>query len=107
MGMEINRSWSMPSRNTFTIKPIKSLLFRYVDRNKKWLDAFANVSKIANITNDLNPEYGTDYNLDALEFFKLFENDSVDGVLYDPPYSITQASQCYKSFGKDKLEINV
>ena len=105
--MKINRVWAMPNKNTFIILPIKELLSRYVVKNKIWIDAFANESKIASITNDLNPEYDTDYHLDALEFFKTFKDNSVDGVLYDPPYSITQAAQCYKSYGKEKLETNV
>lgn len=105
--MIINRVWAMPNKNTFTIIPIKNLLNKYVSKDKLWIDGFANDSKIASITNDLNPEYNTDYHLDALDFFKTFKDDSVDGVLYDPPYSITQASQCYKDYGKEKLEINV
>ena len=28
-------------------------------------------------------------------------------MLFDPPYSITQASELYKEYGKEKLEINV
>jgi hypothetical protein len=105
--MKINRIWAMPNKNTFIILPIKELLSRYVSKDKIWIDAFANESNVASITNDLNPEYDTDYHLDALEFFKTFNDNSVDGVLYDPPYSITQAAQCYKSYGKEKLETNV
>jgi hypothetical protein len=105
--MIINRVWAMPNKNTFTIIPIKNLLNKYVNKDNLWIDGFANESKIATITNDLNPEYNTDYHLDALDFFKTFKDDSVDGVLYDPPYSITEASQCYKDYGKEKLEINV
>ena len=32
----------------------------------------------------------------ALEFLKKFEDKSVDIVLYDPPYSARQVSECYK-----------
>ena len=105
--MIINRVWSMPNKNTFTILPIKELLNRYVTNNKVWIDGFANQSKLATIRNDLNSEYDTEYNLDALQFFKNYSDNTIDGVLFDPPYSITQASQCYKDYGKDKLEINV
>lgn len=28
-------------------------------------------------------------------------------VLFDPPYSITQAAQLYHEYGKEKLEVNV
>jgi len=97
--MKINRTWAMPNSNTFSIKPIKELLEKYVDKNKVWLDPFANTNKFATITNDLNPEYDTDFHLDALEFLKTFEDNSIDGgILFDPPYSPRQVSECYKSF---------
>jgi len=34
-----------------------------------------------------------------LDFLKMFDDCSVDGVLYDPPYSPRQVSECYKNFG--------
>lgn len=95
----INRTWAMPSSNTFQIKPIKQLLERYIDKSKLWIDPFANSNKFASITNDLNPEFDTNYHLDALDFLKTFDDNSVDGgVLFDPPYSPRQVSECYKSF---------
>lgn len=97
--MKISREWAMPSSNTYDIKPIKNLLKKYVFGKFLWIDPFANTSKIATITNDLNPEYDTDYHLDALDFMKIFQDESVDGVLYDPPYSLRQVSECYKNFG--------
>lgn len=97
--MKIERKWSMPNKNTFDIKPIKELLKNEVDNSKIWIDPFANKNKIATITNDLNPEYDTTYHMDALEFLKMFDDNSVDGVLYDPPYSPRQVSECYKHVG--------
>ncbi len=93
----------MPNLNTFKIKPISKLLGKYVNGGVI-IDPFANESKLGTITNDLNPEFKTDYNLDALKFLKLMESNSADVVLYDPPYSISQAAQCYNSYGKDKLK---
>lgn len=84
----------MPNRNTFDIKPIKKLIHRYA--YGMIIDPFANKNKIANITNDLDTQYDTDYHMDALDFLKMFEDDSVDTVLYDPPYSPRQVSECYK-----------
>lgn len=98
-GIRIERTWSMPNKNTFEIPPIKALLEEEVDLSKYWIDPFANRNKIASVTNDLNLEYDTDYHLDALDFFKLFEDASVDGVLYDPPYSPRQVSECYNDVG--------
>ena len=37
--------------------------------------------------------------MDALDFLRMFGSKSVDGVLYDPPYSPRQVSECYKNFG--------
>lgn len=64
------------------------------------IDPFANKNKIATITNDLDPQYDTDYHLDAIDFLKLFDDKSVDMVLYDPPYSPRQVSECYKNLGQ-------
>lgn len=89
----------MPNKNTFEIAPIKALLQEEVDLSKKWIDPFANKNKIASVTNDLNKAYHTDYHLDALDFLKLFEDESIDGVLYDPPYSPRQVSECYNDVG--------
>jgi hypothetical protein len=63
------------------------------------IDPFANKSKIASITNDLNPDYKTTFNMDAVDFLKTFADNSVDFVLYDPPYSLRQVSECYKGVG--------
>lgn len=98
----ITRKWAMPNKNTFSIKPIKDLIEKYIEG--KWIDPFANNSifKESLITNDINAEYGTDYNLDALDFLKQFDDNSIDGVLFDPPYSIHQIIQVYDGFGKIK-----
>lgn len=95
----MSRKWSMPNKHTFDIKPIKELINRYI-MDGVVIDPFANKNKIATITNDLDPQFDTDYNLDALDFLKLFEDESVDMVLYDPPYSPRQVSECYKALGK-------
>ena len=63
------------------------------------IDPFANKNRIARITNDLDPEMGTDYCMDAIDFIKQFDDGSVDFVLYDPPYSPRQVSECYKKLG--------
>lgn len=95
--MQINRAWSMPSKNTFSIPPISELIQKYIHGMS--IDPFANSSKVANITNDLCEEYNTDYHLDALDFLKIFKDKSVDTVFYDPPYSLRQVSECYKNVG--------
>ncbi len=94
----INRVWAMPNKNTFDIKPIKELIEKYYHKNS--IDPFANKNRIASITNDLDPQYDCNYNLDAKDFLGLIGTESVDLVLYDPPYSPRQVSESYKKLGK-------
>lgn len=100
--MKIERVWAMPNSKTFSIKPIEQIIKKYAFG--KIIDPFANNNKLATITNDIDKSYNTDYHLDALEFLKLFDNNSVDTVLYDPPYSPRQVSECYK---KLKMAVNM
>lgn len=99
MSIKFSRYWEMPNSNTFQIKRIRKLIYQYLKRDMVSIDPFANESRICKITNDLNPEYSTDYHLDAIDFLKLFEDSSVDFILYDPPYSLRQVSECYKNVG--------
>lgn len=96
--ISIERVWAMPNKNTFDIKPIHDLITEELTEGL-WIDPFANQNKLATITNDLSMEFGTDYHLDALDFMKIFDSNSVDGVLYDPPYSPRQVSECYNNVG--------
>lgn len=87
----------MPNSNTFEIRPIKELIDKYT--YGLVIDPFANKNKLANITNDLDEQYDTDYHMDALDFLKKFDDNSVDCVLYDPPYSVRQVSEVYRKLG--------
>lgn len=109
--MIITREWSMPNSRTFKIKPIKNIIERYQEElvsNSLVLDPFSNHNIVIDrerlnlITNDIDPQYDTDYSLDALDFLKMFSDESVDLVLYDPPYSPRQVSEVYK-----KLDMSV
>lgn len=93
--MIIERKWAMPNKWTFTIMPIKELLIEEVDGGL-WCVPFAgeNGSKYAQVTNDI--ELGGQ---DALTFLKSQPREHFDGVLYDPPYSITQA----RMYGKKEF----
>jgi hypothetical protein len=101
--MNIQRTWAMPSKWTFTIKPIKELLEREV-KDGLWCDPFAGENSPARVTNDLNPKRPATHHMDALEFLKSQPSNHFDGVLFDPPYSITQAKTCYEGMGMDKLD---
>ena len=97
--MKISREWAMPSKNTFEIKPIKDLLERYISPFDEVVDPFANNSDWGTITNDLDPQYKTDYHMDATDFLKMLQHQCADVVLYDPPFSPRQISECYTKLG--------
>jgi hypothetical protein len=92
----------MPNKKTFSIKPIGLLIDKHVKGLEVTVDPFARESKKAKITNDIDPSFDTTCNMDALEFLKTFKDGSVDLVLFDPPYSPRQVSECYK-----KLDLTV
>jgi hypothetical protein len=94
--VQIKRIWAMPNRWTFNIKPIRELLNEEVAGQVNWADPFAgkNGSKYSNFLNDI--EYG---GVDALAFLRQFQDNYFNGVLYDPPYSITQA----RKYGKKEF----
>lgn len=93
----------MPNKWTFTIKPIRELLAEELSGGV-WADPFAGENSPAIITNDLRENMPTTHHLDALVFLKQIKSNSLDGVLFDPPYSITQAKECYEGYGMDKLD---
>ena len=100
--IKIERKWAMPNKWTFQIKPIS----RFLDEEMTdglWIDPFAGTSKLAKITNDINPEMNTDFHLDATDFLKTFETESVDGVLFDPPYSSEQIKRSYDNAGIETM----
>jgi len=70
----------MPNKRTFTIKPIAELLVKY--NSKGFIDPFPFV-----------------YKKDVLVFLSDFGDNSVNGVLFDPPYSPRQLKECYDSVG--------
>lgn len=89
----------MPNSKTFQIKPIKELIEKYITPFDEVVDPFANNSEYGTITNDLDPSFNTDYHMDATEFLKMLDDEIADVVLYDPPYSPRQVSECYQKFG--------
>lgn len=98
--MQISRTWAMPSPETFSIPPIASFLDRWVQGRS--VDPFARSSKTATITNDLNPETDAMYHLEAEDFCGLMaaQGEEFDTVIFDPPYSPRQISECYQGVGK-------
>lgn len=100
--VKMSRVWAMPSGNTFSIKPIHDLIYRYINliNAKTIVDPFANSEKIATITNDLDPQYDTNYHMDAQEFLNMLPTGQTDICLWDPPYSPNQVKTCYQKLNK-------
>jgi hypothetical protein len=94
--MKFQRVWAMPNSNTFDIKCINNFIQKYNQKDILSIDPFANKNRIAKITNDIDPSFNCDFNMDAIDFLKSFASESVDLVLFDPPYSPRQVSECYK-----------
>lgn len=107
--MKITRTWAMPNKNTFLIKPIYELLKEKLKNGMYGIDPFVGQNNpimmqhfrgITLISNDLNDTIAANCHLDALEFLKkecLIE--LYDFVLFDPPYSPRQIKECYESVG--------
>ena len=93
--MIINRTWAMPNKHTFTIKPIKEFLARF--ETSLWIDPFSGFNSVCKITNDINPEAPTLFHKKALDFIESF--DSIVGCIFDPPYTLEKVKRCYEGHG--------
>ena len=89
----------MPNKWTFKIKPIAELLKRFVGNGLGWVDPFAGENSPAEITNDLNESRPTKYHLYAHEFVGILNKKEYKGILFDPPYNLSQIKECYDSIG--------
>ena len=89
----------MADSRTFQIKPIRAFVERYTEHAEVIVDPFAGDSGFGTVTNDLNPDCRTDFHMDALDFLRMLPDGYADVVIYDPPYSPRQVSECYKGFG--------
>lgn len=98
----IERVWAMPSPATFSIGPIRQLLDEH-HVGENWVDPFSGNSNIAEWRNDIRDLPQTTSKQDAYHFLRTFENESVRGVLLDPPYSLRQRHECYR--GVDEVAI--
>jgi len=99
--VKYNRVWAMPSEDTFSIAPIYNLISRTLT-DGVWIDPFVRNSPFKSqmtFTNDLNPCFPATHHMDALDFLKAMPDKSADGILYDPPYSPRQVTECYQGVG--------
>jgi hypothetical protein len=96
--MNITRAWAMPNKNTFSILPIRKFIEREIPTTGMVVDPFVRNSPFKNmcVSNDLDTDISADFNMDALDFLKTFSSESIGLLLFDPPYSPRQVSECYK-----------
>lgn len=96
-----SRQFAMPNACTFSIPPIADFVARHTIGADVIVDPFARDSQIGTITNDLNPNTKAQHHMKADEFLGMLvdQGTQADVVLYDPPYSPRQISECYKEAG--------
>jgi hypothetical protein len=73
--------------------PVQELFAEY-SVGAGWADPFAGENSPAEFTNDIEGR-GAKSQMDALDFLKSLPDNSVDGVLFDPPYSVDQCLRKY------------
>lgn len=95
MNVKCSVEWAMPNRWTFQIPPIKNFIERWLPCGVI-VDPFCGQSEYATHSNDL-----ANGGLMADEFVNKLEAKGLkaDCVLFDPPYTPRQISECYKSVG--------
>lgn len=129
--LRITRVCAHPSAWTFTIRPIKALLERYVGDGKGWVDPFAGRNSPAEFTNDHDPDAVARWHMDAEMFCvelsagrlsvttkadpstgawwgeeRRFPQPPYRGVLFDPPYSYRQITEHYKRLGMKASQLD-
>ena len=99
--MKFRREWAMPSADTFSVPVIGEMVKRYLATAKVSCDPFARNKRWATHTNDLNPETAAEHHMDSIAFLEKMVADGImaDLIIFDPPYSPRQISECYKSVG--------
>lgn len=100
MSIKMSRSWAMPNHETFSIAPIHDFVWKYLKKSNVSIDPFARNKQFATYTNDLDPTTKAQFHMDAEEFCKQLDK-KIDLVLFDPPYSPRQISECYKNIGME------
>lgn len=97
LDVQMEITWSMPSKWTFEIPPIAALIEE--EKQGFTIDPFAGRSTIADIRNDINPASNAQYHMDALDFLKMQKSNSADTILEDGIYSPTQLKRSYNEAG--------
>src|SRR3990167_293299 len=98
MTIDFTYAWAMPNKWTFKVPVLLNVIYRYKKLGQKWADPFAGFNSPADLTNDLNPASPATFHLEAVEFLRSLDV-LLDGVIFDPLYSLPQVARSYN----DKL----
>lgn len=112
--MELHFEKIMITSEPFKAPAIRRVIDHYINKrmyatngDAVMVDPFARSSFTTTypnfITNDLNPEFDTKYNLEFKDFAKEMELDCrrFDLMLFDPPYNLSQLKLQYDNIGHD------
>lgn len=92
----------MPNKWTFQVPVIAEFVNRYIGTGIGWADPFSGHSALVEYRNDLNPKNGQPFCMEADAFLRKLQEDfiTLDGVVFDPPYSMEQVKRSYENVGK-------
>jgi len=68
--MEMSRTWAMPNKDTFGIKPIGDFVKKHLRESKISVDPFARNKDWATYTNDLSTETSAQYHMDVEDIWR-------------------------------------
>lgn len=100
--MTFNRVFCMPRPDTFKLKPVSDLMDRVLAGREVVVDPFAGNSLRGTLRNDIRPDTAAQSHVSAEAFMQGLVESHVraDGVLFDPPYSPRQITECYRAIGR-------
>ena len=100
-GKEPNGKPAAIGRWTFQTKKVRDEVLKHT--NGRVLNAFAGKTKLSDykrglteVRNDINPLRPADYHFDAVEIGDVFDDESFDAVVLDPPFDQTQSDEHYE-----------
>lgn len=99
--LQFSRVWAMPSKDTFSVRPIGDFVRKYLAKSTVSVDPFSRNNSWTTHTNDINPSTSAQHHMDAVAFMQMLASQGAkaDLVILDPPYSPRQISECYKESG--------
>jgi hypothetical protein len=100
--VKVSTAWAMPSRWTFEIPPIREFVDRWLAGCGVVVDPFCGRSTVGTLRNDIAVPVWAGTNMDAGDFCLALVDRGVvaDAIIFDPPYSPRQISECYKEAGR-------